>query len=116
MRPRGLVEARRQRREARLAAAVLLLALLLAVFMLAWGLSGSPSLRRTAAGGRRTVPLPPRNFGAVRFSDVWLSLAYDDFGQNEPTPALASASSARALGVRPAGIEPATKCLEATAL
>jgi hypothetical protein len=31
------------------------------------------------------VPLPPRGFGAVQFTDVWLSLAYDDFGQGSPT-------------------------------
>jgi hypothetical protein len=42
VRPRGLVEARRQRREARIAAAVLLAVLLLALFVLAWR-SGPPA-------------------------------------------------------------------------
>jgi hypothetical protein len=54
VRPRGLVEARRQRREARIAAAVLLLlaVLLLAVFVLAWARSGSPADVMTVLVGR----------------------------------------------------------------
>jgi hypothetical protein len=53
MRPRGLVEARRQRREVRLAAGVLLVVLLLlAVFMLAWARSGSPTEVMTGLVGR----------------------------------------------------------------
>ena len=54
VRPRGLVEARRQRREARIAAAVLLLlaVLLLAVFVLAWARSGSPADVMTVLLGR----------------------------------------------------------------
>jgi hypothetical protein len=53
VRPQGLAEARRQRREARIAAAVLVAAaLLLAVFVLAWARSGSPADVMTVLVGR----------------------------------------------------------------
>ena len=45
----------------------------------------SPAGSGPSGTGKRTVPLPPLNVGAVKFSDVWLSLAYDDFGQGEST-------------------------------
>jgi len=38
--------------------------------------------------GRRVVPLPPTdNSGGVKFTDVYLSLAYDDFGGPQTSPA-----------------------------
>jgi hypothetical protein len=44
----------------------------------------SPAGSGPSGVGKRTVPLPPLKVGAVKFTDVWLSLAYDDFGQGEP--------------------------------
>jgi hypothetical protein len=46
----------------------------------------SPAGSGPSGSGKRVIPLPPNGFGAVTFTDVWLSLAYDNFGNaSEPT-------------------------------